>query len=48
MCEEMESLEFKFERHKDDQRIVDEVIDSFFESHESLPSPIRKIFNMST
>ena len=48
MGEEMESLEFRFERIKDDHLQVDNVIEKFFPDNQVLPTPIKQLFDLST
>lgn len=46
--EEIESLEFHFEKIKDDQSQLDTIIDTYFQRTQTLPSPLKLLFDYST
>jgi hypothetical protein len=48
MSEDIESLTFKYECIKEDQTQLDNIIDSYFTENDSLPEPIKILFDYGT
>jgi hypothetical protein len=48
MGDEIESLEFKYEKYRDDQKQIDSTIDLYFQSVDGIPVSVKRIYDFNT